>query len=131
MTSLKLAVAAAIATGLAMSAAAQTKEPAKEPPKAAAKEPAKTAKEQSKPNRVKYACDGGVNLTVTYPASTQANPKVKLIWNDQTYFLRPVAAGSSKYANKNIKLEWATEGEVGTLQKAGEKVADKCKGTKA
>ncbi len=127
MNALTLTAAAAALFGLAGMAAAQTKEPAREPPKTMAKEPAKTAKEQSKPNRVKYACDGGVSLTVTYPAATQANPKVKLIWNEQTYFLRPVAGGGSKYANKNIKLEWATEGEVGKLEKAGEKVADKCK----
>ncbi len=83
-------------------------------------------------SRVKYACDGGVNLVVTYPAKAQAAARpVKLVWNEGTYFLRPAASSEGNFENKKIKLALHTKGEEASLQKAGKPVADKCKATKA
>jgi hypothetical protein len=111
---------------------AETAKPGSKPAetaKPADKDTAKAA-DPKKPQRVQYACDGGVTLTVTYPAEAQAKARpVKIVWKEATYFVRPTGE-EGKYLNKNIKLELQRKGDEAILQKAGETVADKCKPAK-
>jgi membrane-bound inhibitor of C-type lysozyme len=137
----RIALIASLAASLLFAAAAQaetapgdkpttpptTAKPAT-PPKAdkTAKPDAKTAAKQK---RITYACDGGVNLLVTYPPEAQAKARpVKIAMKDTVYFVRPAAgAAGDKYENKRIKLVFQTKGEEVTIEREGKPLAEKCK----
>jgi membrane-bound inhibitor of C-type lysozyme len=136
----RIALIAGLAASLLFAAAAQaetapgdkpatppkTAKPAT-PPKAdkTAKPDAKTAAKQK---RITYACDGGVNLLVTYPPEAQAKARpVKITMKDTIYFVRPAAGAADKYENKKIKLVFQTKGEEATIEREGKPLAEKCK----
>jgi hypothetical protein len=130
----------AVLSLLAGTALAQTTPPAKPgatpdkpatQPKAAKPDtPAKTDKATAKVNRVTYACEGGVTMTVTYPPEAQAKARpVKIAMKDTTYFVRPTAA-AEKYENAKIKLVFQKKGDEASLEREGKALAEKCKASK-
>ncbi len=127
-------LAAAAAALLAAAAHAETTKPGDKPPTAPPKtapKAEKTAKPDTKTattrKRVTYACDGGVNIVVTYPPEAQAKTgKVKLVFKDTTYFVRPVA-GAEKWENKTIKLIFEPKGDEAMFEREGKPLAEKCK----
>lgn len=131
---IRIALSAAASLLLAAAAHAETK-PAEKP---ASEKPAPKAEKSAKPDkkaasvrkRVTYACDGGVNVTVTYPPEAQAKTgRVKIAFKDTTYFVRPVAGGE-KWENKNIKLVFQPKGEEAVIEREGKPLAEKCKAAK-
>ena len=142
----RIALVAGVALSLAFAGAAQAEtKPAEKPgtpPKAATPaKPDKTAKPDpkkepdtktaaNKPRRVTYACDGGVNMLVTYPPEAQAKTgRIKIAMKETTYFVRPVAGGE-KWENKTIKLVFQPKGDEATIEREGKPLAEKCKATK-
>ena len=135
---IRFALSAAASVLLAAAANPETKPADKPaaPPKA--EKPAPKAEKAAKPDtkaasarkRVTYACDSGVNVTVTYPPEAQAKTgRVKIAFKDTTYFVRPVAGGE-KWENKNIKLVFQPKGEEAAIEREGKPLAEKCKAAK-
>jgi membrane-bound inhibitor of C-type lysozyme len=131
----RLLIATLSASALfAAGAAAETDKPAK-PEKPAASKPnaaSKPEKAAVKVNRVSYACEGGVTLTVTYPPEAQAKTRpVKIAMKDTTYFVRPgKESAAGKYENAKIKLVFETKGDEAVLAREGKPLAEKCKAAK-
>ena len=135
---IRFALSAAASLLLVAAAHAETKpgdKPAA-PPKA--EKPAPKAEKPAKPDtkaastrkRVTYACDGGVNVTITYPPEAQAKTgRVKIAFKDTTYFVRPVPGGE-KWENKNIKLVFQPKGDEAVIEREGKPLAEKCKTAK-
>jgi len=109
----------------------KTDKPATPPKTAKPETPSKTGKTEktvAKVNRVSYACEGGVSMTVTYPPEAQAKTKpVKIAMKDTTYFVRPAG---EKYENTKIKLVFQAKGDEASLEREGKPLAEKCKAAK-
>jgi membrane-bound inhibitor of C-type lysozyme len=145
----RIAFIASVAASLLFAGAAQAETPPAKPgttpekqatpPKSAQPTPAKPDTKTAKPDtkataakakKVTYACDGGVNMVVTYPPEAQAKTgRVKIAMKDTTYFVRPVAGGE-KWENKTIKLVFQPKGEEATIEREGKPLAEKCKAGK-
>jgi len=127
------AIALLAALALAGAAYAETKPTDKPGDKPAATKPAPKAEKKTpaKLNRVTYACDGGVNLVVTYPPEGQKTRPVKIAVKDTIYFVRPAkSGGADSYENPKIRLVFQTKGDEATLEREGKPLAEKCKSSK-
>lgn len=132
---IRSAFSAAACLLIAAAAHAETKQPDKP---AAAPKAEKSVKPATKPaakttatrKRVTYACEGGITMVITYPPEAQAKTgRVKILFKDTTYFVRPTADGG-KWENKTIKMVFQPKGDEATLEREGKPLADKCKAAK-
>lgn len=128
---IRCALSATACLLIAVAAHAETK-PADKPGAPKAEKPAKPAtkpatKAASTRKRVTYACEGGTTVVVTYPPEAQAKTgRVKILFKDTTYFVRPTADGG-KWENKTIKMVFQPKGDEAALEREGKPLADKCK----
>ncbi len=118
-----LCVAALIVPGIAAAQTPPTK-PAVPPakPTVPAQPNAKAPDRPAAAAPTSYTCDEGKALTVVQVP--KAGPRIRVSWNDTSYFLRPAKPGATDaWEHKGIKLTWRTTAEGGVLEREGSTLA--------
>lgn len=92
------------------------------PAKPLAKAPDKPSHKPGAAARTRYTCDEGKALTVVQVP--KAGPRIRVSWNDTSYFLRPAKAGTTDaWEHKGIKLTWRMTADGGVLEREGSTLA--------